>query len=58
MRNLKLLSALLLAGAAPLFAQTYGEITGNVNDSSGAAVVGAGITITNLATNQIRQIAS
>lgn len=56
MRNLKLLYALLLVGAAPNFAQTYGEISGTVNDPSGAAVVGAEVTITNLATNQIRRM--
>ncbi|MBM3765162.1 MAG: TonB-dependent receptor [Acidobacteria bacterium] len=49
-------ACLLLLSTAAIFAQTYGEITGNVNDSSGAAIAGAEVTITNLATNQIRQI--
>ncbi|MBL8213938.1 MAG: TonB-dependent receptor [Bryobacterales bacterium] len=42
--------------AAGLYAQTYGEITGTVTDSTGAAVAGAPISITNIATNQIRRI--
>lgn len=41
--------------AAQLFSQTFGEITGTVTDSTGAAIVNAGVTITNLSTNQIRQ---
>ncbi|MFN7931976.1 MAG: TonB-dependent receptor [Bryobacteraceae bacterium] len=41
--------------ASQLFSQTFGEITGTVSDASGAAIVNAGVTITNLSTNQTRQ---
>jgi hypothetical protein len=37
-------------------AQTSGEITGLVTDSSGAAVVGANVTVTNKATGAMRKI--
>ena len=47
---------LLLLIALPVFGQTYGEITGAVTDPSGASIVGAEVVITNLATNQVRQV--
>jgi len=48
--------ALCLLAASLAFGQTYGEITGTVNDSSGAAIAAAAVTITNLSTNQVRQV--
>ncbi len=44
--------------AAPLCAQTFGEITGHISDPSGAAVPGAAINLTNVATNALRSTAS
>jgi hypothetical protein len=51
--------ALCAAACLPLVsgylgAQTLGTVTGEVKDASGAAVVGAAITVRNLATNGIR----
>src|SRR5439155_21506810 len=46
----------LLGLARPLFAQTTvgtGSIVGTVSDPSGAVVIGAEITITNVATGQV-----
>ena len=42
----------------PLAAQTVGEITGEVKDSSGAVVSGATVTATNLSTNSARSAVS
>ena len=44
--------------ATPLGAQTLGEITGVVSDSSGAVIVGAKVTATNTATNASRTAVS
>src|SRR5262249_21905132 len=38
--------------------QTFGEITGHVSDSSGAAAFEASISITNVSTNAVRQTVS
>src|SRR4051812_46748935 len=53
-----LLTCLALVLAAPVFAQTLGEITGHVSDSSGAAIPGAAITLTSLSTNAARTTVS
>lgn len=50
-------SALLLT-ASLAFGQTFGEITGQVADSSGAPVPAAAITVTNINTNAARQSVS
>ena len=47
---------LLLLSAAKVSAQTSGEITGLVTDSSGAAVSGATATVTNKATGAARKV--
>lgn len=44
----------LLLGAGTIFAQTFGEISGEVRDPSGAVVAGATITLTNIGTNAAR----
>ena len=46
----------LALGALPLSAQTFGEITGSVTDSSGAVIAGAKVTVTNAATNVSREV--
>ena len=42
----------------PAFGQTFGEITGEVRDTSGANVPGVTVTITNAATNAVRTATS
>jgi hypothetical protein len=47
--------------ALPVFrlcAQQFGEITGTVTDASGAIVAGAHVTVTNSATQQVREASS
>lgn len=48
--------AAILATAATISAQTFGEITGTVSDSSGAVVAGASVTLVNTATSQARKV--
>lgn len=48
--------AILLVLVTVSFAQTSGEITGLVTDSSGAAVVGASVSVTNQATGAVRRV--
>jgi carboxypeptidase family protein len=49
---------LLLAVLVPAFGQTFGDISGEVRDSSGATIAGAQITITNVDTNATRTAVS
>ena len=44
-----MLSLLLLVFAASAFSQTTAKILGNVSDASGAAIVGAKVTVKNTA---------
>src|SRR5215813_6413082 len=46
----------LVITAAPIAAQSFGEITGTVMDASGSAMVGAQVTITSTTTNQSRKV--
>ena len=58
-RCLPVVSAMIAGLAAiSLFAQTFGEITGHISDSSGAAVAGAKVVLTNTSTNALRTAVS
>ena len=48
--------ALLLASAASLPGQTFGEMTGEVRDPSAGMVAGAVVTVTNQATGAVRTV--
>jgi hypothetical protein len=47
---------LVFAIGSVLFAQTSGEITGTVSDTTGAVVAEAQVTVTNTATSQVRRV--
>src|SRR5262245_30015481 len=47
-----------IALAAPVFGQTYGQITGQVPDSSGAVIADATINAVNVSNNASRQTIS
>jgi hypothetical protein len=49
-----ILGLLAISIVAPLGAQTFGTITGEVKDTSGASVAGAAIVVRNIATNGVR----
>ena len=53
-----LVASLLVSFACALHAQTFGTITGEVRDASGAAVAGASVTVRNTATNGVRYVAT
>ncbi len=47
--------AIALVGVSlPVLGQTFGEITGEVRDPSGAVIAGAAVTATNISTNAVR----
>lgn len=46
----------LAATGSPVAAQTFGEITGTISDSTGAVVSGALVRVTNTGTRQVRQV--
>ena len=46
-------AVILLAVLVPAFGQTFGEISGEVRDTSGATIAGAQITIVNVDTNAV-----
>ena len=50
-----LILILAVTELSPVIAQTFGEITGNVTDSTAGSVAAARVTITNIATRQVRQ---
>jgi len=56
--RLKVFIVLGMFLAVPAFCQTLGEITGQVNDSTGGAIPGAKITATNVNTNATREAVS
>ena len=43
---------------APCFAQTAGEITGEVRDATGGVIPGATVTVRNHSTNALRTVVS
>ena len=49
-RLLQRIAIVASIASVPLIAQTFGEITGTVTDSTGAVIAGAKVTITNAAT--------
>ncbi len=50
------LISLIVSGSSNVYAQTSGDITGLVTDSSGAAVVGATVSVSNKATGAVRRV--
>jgi hypothetical protein len=60
MKVFKRYAALLFVSALslPLFAQTFGEITGRVTDTSGAGAPDVRVVVTNLSNNSVRETVS
>src|SRR5438067_13715417 len=56
MSALKRVLPVFIASLSPLFAQTYGKITGAVTDASGAVVEGARVVVRNTATSLVREV--
>ena len=52
------IAVLFAMAAVPSFSQTFGEITGRITDSSGAAAPEATVGLTNVSTNAVRQTTS
>ncbi|MBL8213348.1 MAG: TonB-dependent receptor [Bryobacterales bacterium] len=58
MRRLLLCLLLLLCTSGAMLAQTFGDISGEVRDESGAVVAGVSVTLTNVGTNATRSTES
>src|ERR1041385_6777797 len=58
MRKFSLFLLLALAAIVPVYGQTFGEIVGEVKDSTGAVIPHANVTVTNTATNVSRSTES
>ncbi len=58
MRRIAALLCFAALSSLPLFSQTFGEITGEVRDSSGAVIGGARVVLTNVGTNATRESVS
>jgi hypothetical protein len=58
MRLANYVVCLALLTAAPVFCQTFGDISGQVTDSTGGALTGAKVTATNIDTNATREAVS
>src|SRR5881396_1364058 len=56
MKKLLVVAALAGFSACCLYAQTFGEVTGRVTDPSGAVILGASVTLTNVNTNAVRNV--
>ncbi|MEJ7607918.1 MAG: carboxypeptidase-like regulatory domain-containing protein, partial [Bryobacteraceae bacterium] len=52
------LAIIVASLALPLSAQTFGDISGEVRDASGASIAGAQVTVTNTGTNATRNVQS
>jgi Carboxypeptidase regulatory-like domain len=55
-RILFVISVLASFSVCSLYAQTFGEVTGRVTDTSGAVIPGASITLTNVNTSAVRSV--
>ena len=55
LKSLAVAVIVMVLSSGALYAQTFGEITGIVTDTSGAVMSGASITLTNTNTNAFRQ---
>ena len=56
MKRLLSFCSILALLSLPILAQTFGEITGEIRDSSGALVPGVKVTIISAATNATRRV--
>ncbi|MSV31306.1 MAG: carboxypeptidase regulatory-like domain-containing protein [Bryobacterales bacterium] len=54
--RVSLVLLVMIASSLPGAAQTFGEITGTITDSTGAAAAGASVTLLNTATSQARKV--
>ena len=57
-KGLERLVLVIVAFAVSALAQQFGEITGTTMDASGAVIVGALVSVTNTATQQVRNVTS